>query len=267
MVEIELEPEESVECKALAKILLNEEKGSKHTVLSYMVGEYNEDDLSTAEFLHSNGVLDALKTDDEELVSAMSSHVQPCHVFSVNPDMSNPAQFLQLWKELDLSIQVNTSRLVVIVVFVASLCPTDDYAAKDFRGRLYATQERTVSTCKEILQLEYPQIMPHGEFGFNTISTAQLKSAMDTDLKKTNFHNVFGITVDAYISFTKRQDKRGCVCIMKRICDKLGIPVGGKRGVWWIDQEKWLKKLKLCVFWQNKFRAVLETSGIEAPEI
>lgn len=70
---IVLSEDEQTECQAVCKIFKNEDKTSKHTILSYCTGEYNEDDVTTAERLHSNGVLTNLVADDQQLVSYVRS--------------------------------------------------------------------------------------------------------------------------------------------------------------------------------------------------
>jgi hypothetical protein len=69
LVPIVLTAEETVDCQALTKIWKNEDQTSRHTILSYCTGEFNEDEVTTAERLHSNGVLTNLVADDKEQVS------------------------------------------------------------------------------------------------------------------------------------------------------------------------------------------------------
>jgi hypothetical protein len=70
-----LTPDEAQDCKVLTDNLKTEDKRCNHTILSYCTGEYNEDDVTTAERLHCNGVLSNLQADDREQVSQNLGHM------------------------------------------------------------------------------------------------------------------------------------------------------------------------------------------------
>jgi hypothetical protein len=177
-------------------------------------------------------------------------------------------QFLDLWKELELSGQVDTNTLLPLMVFIACLCPEQDFDSRHYRGRFYKEENLNVGLCIYILQQHWPAVMPAGEWGRQTITVDMLERAVSTQQKQLQFANTFNITLDGFVASMKKKQQKGFKCILLRIFKVLNLPYKKKkRGLYELDEDRFKDYLKLCVFWKSTFRHTIESAGVDMPII
>lgn len=164
---------------------------------------------------------------------------------------------------------MNTDILLPLMVFIACLCPDEDFDSKKYRGKFYKEENIKVGICISILQQHWDGILPDGVWGRYTITAEMLKRAVNTHKKKVEFNNTFNVSLEIFLAHMEKKEQRGFSCILIRIFKVLNLPYkkDHKRGDYQMDMQRFNDYLKLCVFWKTEFRQTIHSAAVEMPDV